>query len=83
MKQGSDNLRESSILSVMERLKFSGAKVILYETLIQEKKYLDVDVYADLDLFKNSADLIITNRQMNDLKDVSDKVYTRDIFEVD
>ncbi len=83
MKQGSDNLRESSILGVMERLKSSGAKVILYEPLIREKKYLDVDVYADLDLFKNSADLIITNRQMNDLKDISDKVYTRDIFEVD
>jgi UDPglucose 6-dehydrogenase len=83
MKQGSDNLRESSILGVIDRLKSFGARVIIYEPLILENKYKDIDVYADLAQFKNTADLIITNRQANELEDIADKVYTRDIFKVD
>jgi UDPglucose 6-dehydrogenase len=83
MKHGSDNLRESSILGVMDKLKSFGAKVILYEPLIQENKYLDIDVYSDLLQFKNAADLVITNRQASELEDIRYKVYTRDIFKVD
>lgn len=83
MKQGSDNLRESSILGVMDKLKSFGSKVILYEPLIQENKYLGVDVCADLAQFKNLADLVIANRQAIELEDIHYKVYTRDIFKVD
>ena len=83
MKHGSDNLRESSILGVMDKLKSFGSKVILYEPLIQENKYLGVDVCADLAQFKNMADLVIANRQASELEDISYKVYTRDIFKVD
>ncbi len=83
MKQGSDNLRESSILGVMDKLTSFGARVILYEPLIQQNKYLGVDVCPDLAQFKNMADLVITNRQASELEDISYKVYTRDIFKVD
>lgn len=83
MKHGSDNLRESSILGVMDKLKSFGSKVILYEPLIQENKYLGVNVCADLAQFKNMADLVIANRQASELEDISYKVYTRDIFKVD
>jgi len=76
-------LRESSILGVIDKLKSFGARVIIYEPLILGNKYLDIDVYADLAQFKNTADLIITNRQANELEDIADKVYTRDIFKVD
>jgi UDPglucose 6-dehydrogenase len=83
MKQGSDNLRESSILGVMNKLTSFGAKVILYEPLIQENKYLGVDVCSDLAQFKNMADLVIANRQASELEDIRYKVYTRDIFKID
>lgn len=82
MKSGSDNFRDSSICGVIDRLKSSGISVILYEPLLREKKYLDLDVYADLVEFKNISDLVISNRQATDLKDIVDKVYTRDIFRV-
>lgn len=83
MKGGADNLRGSSILDVMDQLKSFGVKVILYEPLIQENKYLDIDVYVDLAQFKNAADLVIANRQAIELEDIGYKVYTRDIFKVD
>lgn len=83
MKGGADNLRGSSILGVMDQLKSFGVKVILYEPLIQENKYLDIDVYVDLAQFKNAADLVIANRQAIELEDIGYKVYTRDIFKVD
>lgn len=83
MKQGSDNLRESSILGVMNKLTSFGAKVIVYEPLIEESKYLGVDVCSDLGQFKNMSDLVIANRQDSELEDIQYKVYTRDIFKID
>lgn len=83
MKQGADNLRGSSILDVMDKLKSSGVKIILYEPLIRNHQYLDADVYTDLAKFKIAADLVITNRQTSELEDIRHKVFTRDIFEID
>jgi len=80
MKHGSDNFRESSILGIMERLKSKGVEMILYEPKIKEEKVFDCQIINDLDLFKNRSDVILCNRWSDNLSDVSDKVYTRDIF---
>ena len=80
MKEGSDNIRESSMQGIMKRIKAKGINVIVYEPLISEKTFFSSKVYTDLNEFKKDSDLIICNRNHEDLEDVENKVFTRDIF---
>ena len=83
MKEGSDNIRESSVQGIMKRIKAKGIPMIIYEPLIKEEKFFNSPVYADIDKFKKDSDLIICNRNSPELNDVKDKIFTRDIFQQD
>jgi len=83
MKEGSDNIRESSMQGIMKRVKAKGISIIIYEPLIKEETFFNSPVYTDLKQFKKDSDLILCNRKSSELSDVLDKIFTRDIFQQD
>jgi len=83
MKEGSDNFRASAIQGIMKRIKAKGIRVVVYEPVLSEPHFYHSPVLNDLQEFKNSCTLIVANRLDDNLKDVAERVYTRDLFQCD
>ncbi|MBI51962.1 MAG: UDP-glucose 6-dehydrogenase [Chloroflexi bacterium] len=80
MKEGSDNIRSSSVQGIMKRIKAKGVRVIVYEPLITQSQFYGSEVFTNLEKFKDSSSLILANRMHEDLSDTTEKIYTRDLF---
>ena len=82
MKKESDNWRESSIIDIIKLLKKKGKKIIIYEPYISKKEFLGFPIINNISIFKNQSNLVITNRMQEELEDIKNKVFTRDIFNI-
>lgn len=80
MKSSSDNFRESAVLDIMNQLVAKGIEIIIFEPTWTDDTYGEFKVVNDLEIFKNDSDVVITNRMNEELKDISEKVYTRDVY---
>jgi len=83
MKSGSDNFRSSAVQGVIEKLKSKNVEVVIYEPVLNEDNFEELKVIKDLKEFKNISDVIVANRIEDDLLDVKEKIYTRDVFRSD
>lgn len=83
MKEGSDNFRSSAVQGVMERIKAKGVEVLVYEPALEELEFFGSEVVNDISVFKTRCEIIIANRQSNELIDSYSKVFSRDIFNKD